>query len=91
MTFAEFIIASGIVLNEDIKWVCFHGSYDFAYFLKMIMNQELSDMDDEFSNQLSVYFPYFHDIKYLIHDIESIRNMGLGNLAHELKISKKGP
>ena len=50
MAFAEYIISSDIILNEDIKWICFHGSYDFAYFLKMMMNQELSDVDTEFSN-----------------------------------------
>ena len=50
LNFAEFIISSGIILNEDIKWICFHGSYDFAYFLKMMMNIELSDVDTEFHN-----------------------------------------
>jgi CCR4-NOT transcription complex subunit 7/8 len=38
LAFAELIIASGIVLNEEIRWICFHGSYDFAYFLKLIIN-----------------------------------------------------
>ena len=26
LAFAELIIASGIVLNEEIRWICFHGS-----------------------------------------------------------------
>lgn len=86
LAFAEYITASGIILNEDIKWICFHGSYDFAYFLKMMINAELSDIDNEFTSQLSTYFPTFHDIKYLINDIENIRNLGLGNLALELKV-----
>jgi CCR4-NOT transcription complex subunit 7/8 len=38
LQFAEFILSSGIVLNDEIKWICFHGSYDFAYFLKMMIN-----------------------------------------------------
>lgn len=91
MQFAEFILSSGIVLNEDIKWICFHGSYDFAYFLKMMMNQELSDQNSDFLSQMQTYFPQFHDIKFLINDIETIRSLGLGNLASELKVSNKGP
>lgn len=86
LTFAEYIIASGIILNEDIKWICFHGSYDFAYFLKMMMNSELSDVDNDFCCQLNTYFPHFHDIKFLINEMENIRNLGLGNLAMELKV-----
>jgi hypothetical protein len=33
----KYIIV-GIVLNDDIKWICFHGSFDFAYFLKLLIN-----------------------------------------------------
>lgn len=36
--FSEFIMSSGIILNEDIKWICFHGGYDFGYFLKLMTN-----------------------------------------------------
>ena len=40
--FSEFMNSSGnflffmfldIVLNDDIKWIAFHGGFDFAYFL----------------------------------------------------------
>jgi CCR4-NOT transcription complex subunit 7/8 len=30
--FAELLITSGIVLNEDIKWLSFHSGYDFGQY-----------------------------------------------------------
>lgn len=54
-----------------------------------MLNIELSEKEQEFSHQLGIYFPQFHDIKYLINDIENIKNMGLGNLAYEIKVNFK--
>lgn len=39
--FAEKVTQSGMVLNDRVNWICFHGSFDFAYFLKVLMNDYL--------------------------------------------------
>jgi hypothetical protein len=30
----------GLLLNEDVKWISFHGAFDFAYFLKLMLGTE---------------------------------------------------
>jgi CCR4-NOT transcription complex subunit 7/8 len=34
---------SELVLNEEIIWVAFHGGHDFAYLIKMLLNNEIPD------------------------------------------------
>lgn len=39
--FAEKVTNSGLVLNDRLTWICFHGCYDFAYLLKIMTNEHL--------------------------------------------------
>merc|ERR1712224_424525 len=34
--FGEALMMSGVVLNEEVRWIAFHGSYDFAYMTKIL-------------------------------------------------------
>jgi CCR4-NOT transcription complex subunit 7/8 len=36
--FAEKVIQSGMVLNDRVYWICFHGNQDFAYLLRTLTN-----------------------------------------------------
>jgi hypothetical protein len=34
--FGELMITSGLVLEENVRWVSFHSGYDFGYLLKLL-------------------------------------------------------
>jgi CCR4-NOT transcription complex subunit 7/8 len=61
--FGELMMMSGLVLNDDIKWVSFHSKYDFAYLLKTLTCSELPLDENSFLELLQVYFPSIYDIK----------------------------
>jgi len=96
--FAEYLISSGIlinkekfnslglVLNEDIKWISFHGGFDFAYLVRMLNGQPLPDNDTNFYKLLNTYFPQFYDIKCMVKDIDTLKQGGLSKLASDLNV-----
>ena len=87
--FAEYLIVSGLVLNEKITWICFNGSSDFAYLLKYLINDFLPDDEESFINLINLYFPNLYDIKYLVNDNEAYKG-GLNKLAKELDVERSG-
>ncbi len=89
--FAEKVTGSGLVLNENINWLCFHGSYDFAYFLKVMMNEpQLPPNRDTFFNFLSIFFPKVFDIKTFAHEFVPHFEGGLNRLADILGVTRIG-
>lgn len=78
--FAELLTSSGLVLNDDIKWISFHGGYDFAYILKVLTASSLPEGEHDFFELLEAYFPQLYDVKYLIHTTDHLYG-GLNRLA----------
>jgi len=87
--FGEYIMTSGLVLNEDINWISFHGIYDFAYFLKIVTNQSLPETEISFIESLKEYFQNYYDIRYMIRFNENFRG-SLNRLGQELNIARIG-
>ena len=88
--FGELLMSSGIVLNEDIRWITFHSGYDFGYLLKILTCQPLPPTEAEFFELLNIYFPNIFDIKYLMKFCDNLHG-GLNKLAELLEVQRIGP
>ena len=87
--FAEYFMISGLVLNPNINWISFHGSYDFGYLLHLLINSSLPDNENDFTKELSIYFPNHYDIRILVQGNEKLQG-GLNKLAQYLEILREG-
>lgn len=87
--FGELVTVSGLVLNDDIRWIAFHGAYDFAYFFRMVSGLEMPDEESDFFNLISYYFPHIYDVKHLMRFCNGLSG-GLQKLAEDLKLSRVG-
>ena len=89
-TFAKCLFNSALVLNPAVKWVSYQGSYDFAYLLKILLNDNLPEDEKQYIDTLKLYFPEFYDVRMLIRDNEFYFHGGLNKLISNLKIERKG-
>ena len=87
--FAEYFMVSGLVLNPDIRWVSFHGCYDFGYLLKLLLSQSLPDTEREFLNLCDTYFINYYDIKTMVKRMDNLQG-GLNKLAQNLEVLREG-
>ena len=89
--FAEKVTQSGLVLNDKVFWICFHGCYDFAYLLKIMMNEKLPPSRDHFYKLLRIFFPHIYDLKTFQHEFSiHFEGGGLNRLADLLDIQRVG-
>ena len=87
--FAEYFIISGLLLDPNIHWISYHGASDFAYLLKLALNNNLPNEEKDFIQLLQFYFPSFYDIRILIQGKEQYKG-GLNKLIQCLDIERNG-
>jgi CCR4-NOT transcription complex subunit 7/8 len=87
--FGEFFTTSGLVLNDKVKWITFHGSYDFAYLLRVLSNQYIPDDEAPFNDLLSLYFPCFYDVRHMIRNATWLKG-SLSRISNDLDIRRIG-
>lgn len=88
--FGELMMMSGLVLNEDVKWVSFHSSYDFGYLLKTLTCVDLPTEESAFMELLHVYFPCIYDVKFMMTAVDGMHG-GLSALGDALQVERIGP
>jgi len=89
ITFSELLITSGLVLNDNVKWISFHSGYDFGYLYRILTDRRLPETEGEFFEILKLHFPYVYDIKYLMKSCRTLKG-GLQEVADELQIERLG-
>lgn len=88
--FAELLLSSGLVLNEDITWITFHSGYDFGYLLRVLTAQLLPETEQQFFEWMRLFFPVVYDIKYLMKSCKNLKG-GLQEVADDLHVARIGP
>ena len=87
--FAEYLMTSNLVLNPEVYWVSFQGSYDFGYLLKLLINTDLPEREEDFIDLLDTYFINYYDIRMFIKGNDNFYR-GLNNLADQLEVKREG-
>ena len=87
--FAQYFMVSNLVLNPDVHWVSFQGSYDFGYLLKLLINSDLPETEDAFIDLLNTYFINYFDIRVIVKDNDNLKK-GLNRLAEVLDVKREG-
>ncbi|KAI0145823.1 CAF1-domain-containing protein [Hypoxylon sp. NC0597] len=77
LTFAAAFIPSGFVCFDKIKWISFHGGYDFGYLTKILTNQKLANDESEFDKVMKKWFPTTYDVKHLMKYAVKLHSSGM--------------
>lgn len=75
--FAALLIPSGMVCFDDVRWISFHGGYDFGYLTKLLICSSLPNDEVDFDHRMKLYFPSTYDVKHLMKYAIRLHNAGL--------------
>jgi len=75
--FASLLIPSGLVCFDDVRWISFHGGYDFGYLTKLLVCRQLPGDEVEFDQLMKLYFPCTYDVKHLMKHAIKLHNSGM--------------
>ena len=82
--FGEFLLSSGLVLMDDVRWISFHGGYDYAYLIKLMTSAVLPSEEETFFDLQRLFFPHSFDVKYMVMQSRKV------NQLQPIKISLQG-
>lgn len=74
--FAALLQTSGLVMDDNVHWISFHGGYDFGYLTKLLFVNAMPENERQFDDLMKKYFPTIYDIKFLMKRASKQHNMG---------------
>jgi CCR4-NOT transcription complex subunit 7/8 len=84
--FGELILSSGLVLDDSVNWITFHGGYDLGYLLSIMLNKEIPVEEQGFLKAMNLYFPSVWDVKYMVKNFNLCNKSTLSEVAEEFHI-----
>lgn len=75
--FAALLIPSGLVCFDNVRWISFHGGYDFGYLTKLLICSPLPNDEVDFDDKMKLYFPSTYDVKHLMKHVVKLHSTGL--------------
>lgn len=74
--FASLLISSGLVCDDDVRWISNHAGYDFGCLLKLLLCKPMPDEENSFHMLVKKFFPTHYDLKYLYRRAVGIHKSG---------------
>lgn len=82
--FAQLLIESGLLMNENVTWITYHSAYDLGFLINILMNDIMPNNRKDFEWWVHEYMPSLFDLNLLYKTVRGYKYSPLqGNLQQQ--------